>query len=225
LPLEITFAPTRLNIHEAERVIERARSLGAFRFNTGRLMRIGTAARLWDKLEPDVTQYQRFLDVLALQQEVEGAMELCYVPFSMEEGLRGSLAEPPATLLVLPDGRVKVARRFLTFARICGGSRWRRRGKRTVVPGATNQCWRPYVARLRIQRVTRKRTSGSCYRLLASDRTEGNMSEMKIAVDAQKPSNNAATTKPATGDKPVWQTPKLEDVSEQVMAQPYIRFT
>ena len=51
------------------------------------------------------------------------------------------------------------------------------------------------------------------------------MSEMKIAVDAQKPSNNAATTKPATGDKPVWQTPKLEDVSEKVMAQPYIRFT
>ena len=29
--------------------------------------------------------------------------------------------------------------------------------------------------------------------------------------------------KPAT--KPAWETPKLEDVSEQVMAQPYIRFT
>ena len=25
--------------------------------------------------------------------------------------------------------------------------------------------------------------------------------------------------------KPVWETPRLEDVSEQVMAQPYIRFT
>ena len=25
--------------------------------------------------------------------------------------------------------------------------------------------------------------------------------------------------------KPVWETPKVEDVSEQVMAQPYIRFT
>ncbi|MGD0106488.1 MAG: hypothetical protein ABSC06_20975 [Rhodopila sp.] len=24
---------------------------------------------------------------------------------------------------------------------------------------------------------------------------------------------------------PAWETPKLEDVSEQVMAQPYIRFT
>jgi MoaA/NifB/PqqE/SkfB family radical SAM enzyme len=35
MPLEVTFAPTRLNLHEAERVIERARGLGAFRFNTG----------------------------------------------------------------------------------------------------------------------------------------------------------------------------------------------
>ena len=26
-------------------------------------------------------------------------------------------------------------------------------------------------------------------------------------------------------DLPFWETPKLEDVSEQVMAQPYIRFT
>ena len=25
--------------------------------------------------------------------------------------------------------------------------------------------------------------------------------------------------------KPVWESPKLEDVSKQVMAQPYIRFT
>jgi len=26
-------------------------------------------------------------------------------------------------------------------------------------------------------------------------------------------------------DKPRWETPRMEDVSEQVMAQPYIRFT
>jgi hypothetical protein len=26
-------------------------------------------------------------------------------------------------------------------------------------------------------------------------------------------------------EKQAWETPKLEDVSEQVMAQPYIRFT
>ena len=65
LPLEITFAPTRLNVHEAEAVIERARALGAFRFNTGRLMRIGTAARLWDKLEPTDEQYADFRALLA----------------------------------------------------------------------------------------------------------------------------------------------------------------
>jgi hypothetical protein len=27
------------------------------------------------------------------------------------------------------------------------------------------------------------------------------------------------------GDLPMWEAPKLEDGSEQVMAQPYIRFT
>ncbi len=26
-------------------------------------------------------------------------------------------------------------------------------------------------------------------------------------------------------EKPSWETPKIEEVSEQVMAQPYIRFT
>ena len=110
LPLEITFAPTRLNIHEVEAVIERARALGAFRFNTGRLMRIGTAARLWDRLEPSEEQYRSMLEILARKaKSVEGSLELCYLPFSIEDGLRRSLEEPPATLLVLPDGRVKVA--------------------------------------------------------------------------------------------------------------------
>jgi MoaA/NifB/PqqE/SkfB family radical SAM enzyme len=110
LPLEITFAPTRLNIDEIESVIERARTLGAFRFNTGKLMRIGTAARLWNKLEPSGEQYRRMLDVLQRQAKaIEDSMELCYLPFSIEDGLHRNFEEPPATMLVLPDGRVKVA--------------------------------------------------------------------------------------------------------------------
>lgn len=110
LPLEVTFAPTRLNIHEAGAVIQRARALGAFRFNTGQLMRIGTAARLWGRLEPTPGQYLEFRDLLEQQARVLGGlMELCYSPFTMGEGLRGSLEEPPATLLVLPNGWVKVA--------------------------------------------------------------------------------------------------------------------
>jgi MoaA/NifB/PqqE/SkfB family radical SAM enzyme len=109
LPLEITFAPTRLNLHELGAVIERARSLGAFRFNTRQLMRIGTAARLWPKLEPDVVAYRTMLRVLDEQSSVGHAMELCYSPFAIREALNGHVQEPPATLLVLPNGWVKVA--------------------------------------------------------------------------------------------------------------------
>lgn len=109
LPLEITFAPTRLNIAEADAVISRARALGAFRFNTGRLMRIGTAARLWDRLEPTSTQYAGFQAVLEREARIDDPMELCYSPFSMSDALRRSLDDPPATLLVLPNGGVKVA--------------------------------------------------------------------------------------------------------------------
>jgi len=110
LPVEVTFAPTRINIHQAPLVIERARSLGAFRFNTGRLMRIGTAARLWSKLEPTEAQYREFREALQRSAKLlEGELELCYIPFDIEEGLRTSLASPPATLLVLPNGWVKVA--------------------------------------------------------------------------------------------------------------------
>lgn len=107
LPLEITFAPTRFNIHEAGAVIGRARELGAFRFNTGQLMRIGTAARHWSKVEPDAEAYAAFRAVLA-REAAMGGIELLYEPFTMQEALRSCLAEPPATLLVLPNGWVKV---------------------------------------------------------------------------------------------------------------------
>jgi MoaA/NifB/PqqE/SkfB family radical SAM enzyme len=108
LPLEVTFAPTRINIHEAGAVIERARGLGAFRFNTGKLMRIGTAARHWDKVEPGPGAYREFRALLE-REAARPDMELAFEPFTMEEGLRRCAAEPPATLLVLPNGRVKVA--------------------------------------------------------------------------------------------------------------------
>jgi MoaA/NifB/PqqE/SkfB family radical SAM enzyme len=122
LPLEVTFAPTRLNIHEAEAVIEQALALGAFRFNTGKLMRIGTAARLWNRLEPTAEQYQHFRQMLERRSARRGGdgMELCYSPFSIEEGLRRSLADPPATMLVLPTGWVKVA---ASLPYICGDLR------------------------------------------------------------------------------------------------------
>ena len=49
------------------------------------------------------------------------------------------------------------------------------------------------------------------------------MSEQVI----KKPSTpkEPVTRSPATAEKPAWEKPKMEDVSEEVMAQPYIRFT
>ena len=110
LPLEVTFAPTRITIAELPAAIERARQLGAFRFNTGALMRIGNAARNWRKLEPSEEQYATFRAVLDREAE-HGApgLEFAYLPFRMQDGLRQAAAEPPATLLVLPDGRVKAS--------------------------------------------------------------------------------------------------------------------
>ena len=108
LPLEITFAPSRINIEQAEAVVSRARELGAFRFNSGRLMRIGTAARHWPRLAVDPGDWTALRRLLAREAQ-RGDMEICCEPFSLEEGLRQILDEPPATLLVLPNGWVKVA--------------------------------------------------------------------------------------------------------------------
>ena len=110
LPLEITFAPTKINIHEAEEVIDLASSLGAFRFNTGQLMRLGTAAKLWNLLEPTKDEYAKFRALLERKErELVGRMELCYKPFSLEEEMAHRSLQPSGTLLILPDGRVKVA--------------------------------------------------------------------------------------------------------------------
>ncbi len=105
LPLEITFAPTALNIREVAQVIALAVEVGAFRFNTGRLMRLGTAAKLWDRLEPSEEQYACFRAAL---DACRAPIELRYLPFSMEDELSGRKIEPSGTLLILPDGRVKV---------------------------------------------------------------------------------------------------------------------
>ena len=47
------------------------------------------------------------------------------------------------------------------------------------------------------------------------------MSEQVVKKATEEP----MTRKPLPGSKQPWETPKIEDVSEEVMAQPYIRFT
>ena len=47
----------------------------------------------------------------------------------------------------------------------------------------------------------------------------------KLNETAQKIAEDMKAEETTPREKRDWETPKLEDVSEQVMAQPYIRFT
>lgn len=52
----------------------------------------------------------------------------------------------------------------------------------------------------------------------------GNVSK-KTNSSSQKITEEIKTDEAKRQEKRDWETPKLEDVSDQVMAQPYIRFT
>jgi len=51
------------------------------------------------------------------------------------------------------------------------------------------------------------------------------MGDMKVNLQGEKTEHEAKTDKINPGERLNWETPRMEDVSEQVMAQPYIRFT
>lgn len=51
------------------------------------------------------------------------------------------------------------------------------------------------------------------------------MSEAKLSIEKPRSPLEPVTRKTLASDKQPWVTPQMEDVSEEVMAQPYIRFT
>ena len=51
------------------------------------------------------------------------------------------------------------------------------------------------------------------------------MSTLDVKLEAEKTAETKTAGAVASPPKQTWETPTLEDVSEQVMAQPYIRFT
>jgi hypothetical protein len=51
------------------------------------------------------------------------------------------------------------------------------------------------------------------------------MSEPKLTIETAPTADPSKTENAPPTGKPAWEAPTLEDVSEQVMAQPYIRFT
>ena len=51
------------------------------------------------------------------------------------------------------------------------------------------------------------------------------MGDMKVNLQSEKTEQDERIDKIKPAERLNWETPRMEDVSEQVMAQPYIRFT
>lgn len=106
---EIVFVPTKFNIQETGEVIEMAYQMGIYGFYTGKIMRIGRAAQNWDLLCPSDEEYEKFFGVLKEKQaKYAGKMKIYYYPYDIIEELKYRLKYPSASLLVIPDGKVKI---------------------------------------------------------------------------------------------------------------------
>ncbi len=51
------------------------------------------------------------------------------------------------------------------------------------------------------------------------------MNDVRPEIQARDSTARAIPERKDSAEKAPWEKPKMEDVSEQVMAQPYIRFT
>lgn len=115
---EIVFVPTQFNIHEIADVIDMAYSMGVYGVYTGKTMRVGRAAKNWDIICPSDEDYKKFFDVLQEKAAAcEGKMKVYYYPYDVIEELKYRLECPSASLLVIPNGKVKL---IGTLPFICG---------------------------------------------------------------------------------------------------------
>ncbi|MEW6215561.1 MAG: radical SAM protein [Nitrospirota bacterium] len=106
---EIVFVPTKFNIHEVGDIVEMAYEMGIYGFYTGRIMRIGRAAQNWDILCPSTAQYDTFFETLKEKQaQYDGKMKVFYYPYEVTEELQHRLECPTASLLILPNGKIKI---------------------------------------------------------------------------------------------------------------------
>jgi len=128
---EIVFVPTKFNIHETGALIDFAYSLGAYGVYTGKIMRIGRAAKNWDILCPSDEEYKVFFKVLNERQaqydgkmnpvrsktpkasaspkaRTSNGMKVYYYPYDVVEELKYRLESPSASVLVIPNGKVKL---------------------------------------------------------------------------------------------------------------------
>lgn len=106
---EIVFVPTKFNINEIGQLIDLAYSLGVYGVYTGKTMRIGRAAKNWDILCPSDKEYGQFFTTLNDKiAKYDGKMKVYFYPYDVIEELKYRLDYPSASLLVIPNGKVKL---------------------------------------------------------------------------------------------------------------------
>ena len=155
-------------------------------------------------------------------------MELCYVPWSIEEGLRAALdgaardAADPSQRMGQGGGGASGDLRGSSAHDACIGV-----GVSTAKPGATEATHERNAKRDRGRLDSRAceplaaHAGGPLVQLRRGRQDE--RIDCHVRDRQGRRGARQAASKPAAKQK--WETPKLEDVSEQVMAQPYIRFT
>ena len=106
---QMVFVPTRLNLGEIVDAFDLAGELGCEAFVTGPLMRLGRAARDWDRIAPSEAQWLEAVANLRARAEATGpATALSIYPWDILTEIRTRLENPQAMLLVVPNGKVKL---------------------------------------------------------------------------------------------------------------------
>ena len=108
-PAQLVFVPTRHNLGEMKAVYDLAAGLGCEAFVTGPLMRLGRAARDWERLAPSQADWSDAVAELRAHAEARPRdMALSIYPWDIMTELTTRLASPQAMLLVVPNGLVKL---------------------------------------------------------------------------------------------------------------------
>ena len=106
---QFVFVPTRFNLHEIVAAFDFAASLGCGAFVTGPLMRLGRAARDWERIACSDEDWRRA--AVALSERAAStatAMALSIYPWDIVTEIETRLESPQAMLLVVPNGKVKL---------------------------------------------------------------------------------------------------------------------
>lgn len=108
LDSEAVFVPTRLNWKAAGETFALAAKLGAKKFVTGPLMRLGRAGLAWKTLGLSPEEWAKCLQELQAAAVSHPQIALSAYPWDILGELRARRQNPQAMLLMVPNGKIKL---------------------------------------------------------------------------------------------------------------------